>query len=369
MSQYQTHRVRDASKLVEYVTIVGRLEPLTEEDYVKLVKLAHEFRKAVTYATRMIAKGIDSKVVLRELRSMLNKAYGDSAFKLAKAVVESARANNGNPLKIEIRRLFIVSEGEAGKQGNRNVRLDDSSKVRIRYPYDKSWLSFRARFGENYIPLVRELSELAKSRKCSYGARIVFRSGRIYLHLSVPVELYLKYFRKGEARGSLIAGFDLNSDRINMVIVDKSGVIRDVRTEWFPEATSPGYPRNKARVVRLRALTKLLSYAYHHGAGVAVFEELDKIKWRRFTSSPKANRKIAKFAKKQLLTHAVVMGLKYGLKPVLVDPRGTTSSSVHSTVMKKHGLDKHTASAYLIALRYLQNRKTVNSYKAYKQHK
>ncbi|MEM0025848.1 MAG: hypothetical protein QXV41_04690 [Zestosphaera sp.] len=59
VSQYQTHRVINASKLVEYVTIVGRLEPLTEEGYVKLVRLAHEFRKAVTYATRMITKGID----------------------------------------------------------------------------------------------------------------------------------------------------------------------------------------------------------------------------------------------------------------------------------------------------------------------
>ncbi|MEM4665264.1 MAG: hypothetical protein QW271_05920 [Sulfolobales archaeon] len=47
---------------------------------------------------------------------MLNKAYGDSVFKLAKILVESARASNGNPLKIEIRKLFIVSEGEASRQ-------------------------------------------------------------------------------------------------------------------------------------------------------------------------------------------------------------------------------------------------------------
>ncbi|MEM1673667.1 MAG: hypothetical protein QXI56_02185 [Candidatus Bathyarchaeia archaeon] len=50
----------------------------------KLVRLAHEFRKAVVYATRMIAKGLDSNAVLGELRLMLNKAYGNSAFKLAR---------------------------------------------------------------------------------------------------------------------------------------------------------------------------------------------------------------------------------------------------------------------------------------------
>ncbi len=46
-------------------------------------------------------------------------------------------------------------------------------------------------------------------------------------------------------------------------------------------------------VVRLRALAKLLNYAYHHGASVVVFEDLDKIKRRRFTTSPVANRRIA----------------------------------------------------------------------------
>jgi len=353
---------------ITHVTITGRIIPLNSEDHVKLCYLAYKFRKNLVRAVKMYARGVDKLVIVKEITRELNLGYADTIYKMAKLIVEGARRNGSKPLKIKVRKLFIASRGFSANKGNRNIRLESTNTLYVNIPRE-GWVKFKVSFGEKYIPLVKELVELAESRKTSYTARIVFRNGRIYLHLSVPVELYLKYFRKGEARGSLIAGFDLNSDRINMVIVDKSGVVRDVRTEWFPEATSPGYPRNKARVVRLRALTKLLSYAYHHGAGVAVFEELDKIKWRRFTSSPKANRKIAKFAKKQLLTHAVVMGLKYGLKPVLVDPRGTTSSSVHSAVMKKHGLDKHTASAYLIVLRYLQNRKTVNSYKAYKQHK
>ncbi|MEM0262240.1 MAG: hypothetical protein QXN17_06270 [Nitrososphaerota archaeon] len=132
---------------------------------------------------------------------------------------------------------------------------------------------------------------------------------------------------------------------------------------------SPGYPRSKAKVARLQALAELLNYAYHHGASVAMFEDFDKIKRRRFTSSPTANRKMSRLAKKQLLNHTVVMNLKHGLKSVPADSLGTTRSPVHSTVMKKHGLEKHPASAYIIALRYLKNRKTINSYKAYKQHK
>ncbi|MBS7640875.1 MAG: hypothetical protein QXJ19_04935 [Candidatus Bathyarchaeia archaeon] len=57
----------------------------------------------------------------------------------------------------------------------------------------------------------------------------------------------------------------------------------------------------------------------------------------------------------------------YGLKPVHVDPRGTSSSQEHCFLMERYGLDKHTASAYLIALRYVQDGKTMNNYKTCKQ--
>ena len=353
MSQFQISST-DASKLVTHVTIVGRLIPETDEDFVKLARLAHDFRKAVLYATRMIVKGIDANSILRELRSMLNKAYGDSAYKVAKAIVEGCKYSGGNPKHIKIRKLFIVSEGEASRLGNRNIRLESVDVVKIKYPYDSSWLTFKALFGEEYLQLVAELVELAKQKGVSYGARVVFRDGRIYLHLSVPLELYLKHFKKGEAREELIAGFDLNSDRVNMVIVDRFGRIRDVKTQWFTEVTSHGFPRNKAKTKRLEALAKLLRYAYHHNIGTVVFENLLAIKKRRYTSNSTANRKITRFAKRELLQHALVMAMKYGFKVKLVDPSGTTHSREHDEVMKRYGLDKHVASACLIALKELK---------------
>jgi hypothetical protein len=54
------------------------------------------------------------------------------------------------------------------------------------------------------------------------------------------------------------------------------------------------------------------------------------------------------------------MALKYGFRVLLVDPKGTTSSREHEEVMKRFGLDRHTASAYLIAMRGL------NTYECYK---
>ena len=350
VSQYQTNDVVDASKLVTHVTIVGRLIPETGEDFMKLVRLAHDFRRAVLYATRMVVKGMDANTILKELSAMLNKAYGDSAYKVAKAIVEGCKCGGGNPRHIKIRKLFIVSEGEASRFGKRNVRFISVNTVRIKYPYDDSWLTFKALFGEEHLPLVTELVGFAKQKRVSYGARVVFRDGRIYLHLSIPLELYLKHFKKGETRGELIAGFDLNSDRINMMIVDRFGRIRDMRTEWFPEVTSHGFPRNKARAKRLEALAKLLRYAYHHNVDTVVFENLLAIKRRRYTGSSTANRKITRFAKKELLQHGIVMAMKYRFKILLVNPKGTTHSEEHEYIMRRYGLDRHTASAYLIAL-------------------
>lgn len=43
----------------------------------------------------------------------------------------------------------------------------------------------------------------------------------------------------------------------------------------------------------------------------------------------------------------------YSIGAVYVDSRGTTRSREYSEAMREHGLDKHTASAYVIALEYL----------------
>ena len=350
MLQYQTSDVI-ATRLITYTTIIGKLIPTSPENHMKLVRLAYDFRRAVLYATRMIGKDMKTNDILKELRNMLNKAYGDSAYKVAKAIVEGCRFNGGEPRHIKIKRLFIVSEGEASRFGNRNVRLETTDIVKVRYPYDKSWIILRTCFGRKYLSLVREVSELAKQRRISYGARIVFKDGRIYLHLSIPINLYLKYFSKGKAHGELVVGFDINSDRMNMVIIDRYGKIRDIKTKWFSEVTSHGYPKSKAKARRLEALAKLLKYTYHHNVGIVVFENLFTIKKREYSRNPTANRKITRFAKKELLRYGILMAMKYGFKVLLVNPRGTTRSKEHDEVMKKLGLDRHVASAYLIALR------------------
>ena len=194
---------------------------------------------------------------------------------------------------------------------------------------------------------VNELVEKALFKEIIYSENSVYEWENISSHLC-SCRVIPKIFK--ERLCMPIVSFDMNSDRINMVIVDKQGIIRDVKTEWYSEVTSHGFPRNKANAIRLQALAKLLNYAYHHNVGVVVFEDLYKIKKRKYIR--KANRKISRFPKRKLLKHAIVMALKYGFKVYLVDPSYT--SKIGEMLGKDLGLDRHVASAYMLALKTLQ---------------
>ncbi len=333
------------------------------------IKLANPLKtKAIASAriksdkidAKMLAKGLGKKYTEEVLTKDLNQGYAKAAVDIAELTVEGVEYHNSNSLKIKVKKLFIASKGRAREvKGNQNIRLLSNDKLIVSYNLGgksgkhNNWIQCNVKFGEEYISLVNELIHHALKQELSYSAKIVFRSGRIYLHISTPTELYIKHFRKvdKDPNGSNIASFDLNSDRINMVIVDRQGIIRDFKTGWYPEVNSPGYPRDKAITLRLQALGKLLRYAYYCGANTVLFEDLDRIKKRKFNSSRNGNRKISKFPKKQLLEYGVVMALKYGYKVYLVNPSYT--SKLAEKLKNSFGLDIHTTSAYTLALRFL----------------
>ena len=121
----------------------------------------------------------------------------------------------------------------------------------------------------------------------------------------------------------------------------------------YSDVTRPGFPKGKAMALRLNALSQALSFLPRIGVNYVVFEDLFLVKRRKFTTSKSGNRKITRFAKKQLLTHGVIKALRLGFNVVLVNPKGTTNSEDHEKVMREKGFDRHTASAYLIALKGL----------------
>ncbi len=238
----------EIEKLITHVTVIGRLIPETSEDRMKLARLAWSFRRAVELMMREVANGTSMKDATKKLQQvLLNYVYLESAYKHAKLIVEGCRFSGGNPRHVHIKKLFIISRGNRWDGGNRNIKLvprEEYFEVLVKYPWNGSWIKARALFGRKYIPLLRELVELCRRREEGYGARIVFRDRRLEIHVSVPLHLYLKHFSAPRREGyGLVAGIDLNSDRINMVVTDLNARIITMKTAWFPEVTLHGFPR------------------------------------------------------------------------------------------------------------------------------
>jgi len=345
-----------------FVTVNGKLVVDDPLDHMKLVRLARTYASVVRKSLNLIWGGRTHKEVTKLLYNILpNYVYLETAFKNAKAIAENIRfyeeSFGKNKVLADIRRFWIASRGNKWDKGNRNIKLipkDSYFEVLIKYPWDGSWIKAKAFFGEEYIPLLKELRELANERKEGYGTVISFREYP-RVHVQVPLRIYLKHFSTSKQEGyGLIAGLDINSDRLNIVIIDSDGNITTMKTFWCGETVSHGFPKEKAKWLRLNALSNALEWCKGIGVDYVVFEDLARIRHRKFTSNPYANRKITKFPKKQILIHGVIKALKLGFVAILVNPRGTSNSVTHKQVMKRKGLDKHMASAYIVAHRGLE---------------
>ena len=346
----------------EFITINGKLVIDNPQDHMRLIRLARAYADAIRKTLNLIWKGYTHKEATKLLYNVLpNYVYLETAFKNAKAITENIRFYEENlgkdKILADIRRFWIASRGNRWDKGNRNFRLiprDSYFEALIKYPWDGSWIRAKAFFGEKYIPLLRELMQLANRKKEGYGVIVSFREYP-RVHVQVPLWLYLKYFSTPKQKGyGLIAGFDINSDRVNVVVLDDSGSIVAMKTFWYSETVSHGFPRDKAKQARLSVLSDALMWCRRIGVDYVVFEDLTRIRYRRFTSNPYVNRKITKFPKKQILVHGVIKALKLGFTVVLVNPRGTSNSVTHRQIMREKGLDKHMASAYITAYRGLK---------------
>jgi len=351
LSSYQMMRSKligskEAIENFQFVTINGRVE---FEGVERISRIAYYYSKTVKAGINLALKGVSLNDAVKELYTIIPYAfYAETAYKQALALV------NGN--KVEIKKRWIACRGNKSDNGNRGIKfhvLEDHVEVRVKDPWGK-WVFGKAYFGKEYLPLLKELEELSRRKEEGYGAVVSFKDYPM-IHLQIPLWLYLKYFSSPKPNGyGLVAGFDLNSDRLNVVVISKGGEIIANKTWWYSDVTRPGFPKGKARALRLNALSQALIFLSRVGVDYVAFEDLFLVKRRKFTRSKSGNRKITRFAKKQLLIHGVIKALRLGFNVVLVNPKGTTNSEDHDRIMREKGFDRHTASAYLIALKGLE---------------
>ena len=303
-----------------------------------------------------------------------NRRYVDGIAVLIHSTLKSARKLGLKVNEIKLRQwLLFQCEADKKKKGNLNVRLTSTREAEalvFNQEREPRKIKINLRTPKKYEKLLKILVERAIKSEVGYPARIVIKEYnthlndlRLYcsLQVIVPYDLYLEVMRKYDAPlGNHVAGIDVNVDRLNIAIVDRYGRLRDVKTFWFREITSRGYRRKRAWTKIYQAIHDMLNYAYHHGVSHVVLENPEIVGYLKYYWIKNGNKKtknynyrISIFRNRIIETIAYKTPL-YGLKTIYVNPKGTTRSKEHEKIMKKYGLDRHTASAYLIALRSLK---------------
>jgi len=199
--------------------------------------------------------------------------------------------------------------------------------------------------------------------KLGYLARLVllnYSPSRAYceLQVTIPWSLYEKRLpTRLRARGENVCGIDVNLDRLNLAVVSKQGVLLDTSTSRFSELKVQGLGRDRGASIVMRAVHEVLNYASTHGCSLIVVENpetLGLLKWawieRGKRSCSAWNRRVTLFTVEvveRISWHAP----QYGLRTYYANPAYT--SKLAELLARDLGLDKHTASAYILALEYL----------------
>jgi len=298
-------------------------------------------------------------------RLIPNKRYAYGAIYLVYGIWEGARRLGIDYRGVELSDWLMLQHYDREVDGNVIRVLEDGTALVTTYSYDgsKDRVPIKAkpnRGHEELLKLVVESREKYMPRVLVRGYNV--RDGELYvsgeIHVAIGYDFYLKHMtRYREPRGSLIGGVDVNVDRINLAIVDEKGNLRDCKTFWFSEATSRGYPRRRTWSVVGARIHEMLRYAYNHGVSTIALENPEvlshlKLAWVRtgYRKHENYNYRVSVF-RNTIIERIATKAPLYGLNIKFADPKGTTSSREHDEIMKRLGLDRHAASAYLIALR------------------
>ncbi|MEM4951978.1 MAG: hypothetical protein QXV81_06935, partial [Ignisphaera sp.] len=277
-----------------------------------------------------------------------NRRYVDGVATLVYSSLQSARKLGVDVSRVELKPwLLFQSEGEPWARGNLNIQFTDCKTVRV--------LVFKASGGstrvvvkpvvpKGYSRLVEELVNRAMRKEVGYPARLYIRScsgdlEHLYgeLQVNVKYSLYLEVMRRfDKPLGNNVAGVDVNTDRLNLVVVNKNGEIVWTHTARFPQVLTRGFPKRRAWSIVGEKIHEVLKHAYYHGASAVALENPDVIGYLRYywvrngeRGSRNYNYKVAVF-RSSIIERIAWKAPLYGLKTVYVDPRGTTSSREHA---------------------------------------
>jgi len=314
------------------------------------------------------------RVYRRRLQEMLpNRRYVDGAITLVYSIYESAQALGVSFSDIEFRNWLLFQQSEK-EYPCRNITLQKDYSFRIttiNYQGESIRIALKPTIPKNYKQVLDKIIE----KKQPYVARVVLKGFgerkkilRVHgeIHLSILYKFYLEHFRRYKRNyGKLYGGVDVNVDRINLAIVDRYGRLRDTKTFWFEEASWKGCPRHRAWSIIGLAIHSMLKYAYHHGVKTLFLENPEALGYLKTLWIKKGERRNSNYNyrvqifRNRVIERIAMKALLYSINIEYVGPKGTSHSKEHDEIMRKYGLDKHTASAYLIAFKGIERHTTI----------
>jgi hypothetical protein len=298
-----------------------------------------------------------------------NERYADGVITLVMSIYESCRALDVDFRGVELSDWLMFQQSSL-EYPSRNITLKPNHEFHIttiRYDGSIGRVVIRPTIPRNY----KELLDAVLAGRVRYMGRVVVRdygvrNSRLWVHgevqVTVPLDIYYEHMaRHRRNNGRLFGGVDVNTDRINLVIIDKEGRLIDHKTFWFSETSRKGFSRHSAWSIIGMRIHEMLNYAYHHGVKTLFLENpeiLGRLKLAWIKSGDRGrenyNHKVTTF-RSSIIERIALKAPLYSIETKYVNPRGTTNSTEHDELMRKYGLDRHTASAYLTALRGLKH--------------
>jgi IS605 OrfB family transposase len=239
--------------------------------------------------------------------------------------------------------------------GNHHAQLEwqgDQAFLRVRVPLavkqrgrqlttSAQWLSFPAHVSRGQLPLLQTLTGPGKK----YAVRILRQApGQFMAYITVDEPVTGRLLGRHELAGGVVAGFDLNLDRLS-VAVTRSGQMIAQRDFVYPNLGE--LPVNKAKALVGSLASQVMDWLEELQVNVVVVEDLE-IKPQ--DGSPGYNRRTHKFAYQRLGQALTRSALRHELAVKYVNPAYTSWIGTQKYAAGNK-LSRHQAAAWVVARR------------------
>ena len=243
----------------------------------------------------------------------------------------------------ELRANTLYSRGDRSKKGNLNTRMvwdeaENQFYLEIAHPLLKKEgeknsprLRFKVHIPDKYfeeivqIILPNIVGKTPKGKTIEefqvYSIEIKRKGNKYYVHLTYDLETFGSELSWSEKiTSNLVAGIDVNIDRIAVTILTKEGRFLESKTFYCHEME---YVKSDRRTnIAGETAKKVIAYLLQRNVGTFVLENL---KFKRDHDTDKSfNRLTHSFAKSKMQKALISRGLRFGFKIKKVNPAYTS---------------------------------------------